>query len=99
MYQCENYYKDKLAKRAARYQVRGAEATYTSGSAHGNTGDTTDLLEADTLQSLARLALGTRSDLVGSVNVGSSIIGVEFLDVELSFRRKREVTFHREKAR
>ena len=64
------------------------DATYTTGAAHGNTGDTTNLLEADTLESLARLALRTRSNLVGSVNVGASVVRLELLDIELQLRRQ-----------
>lgn len=62
----------------------GQKKTYTTRAAHGNTGDTTDLLETETLKSLARLALGTRSHLVGSVNIGTCVVGVEVLDVKLS---------------
>jgi hypothetical protein len=58
-------------------------ATYTTGAAHGDTGDATDLLEADTLESLARLALGARSDLVRGVDVSARIVRVKLLDVEL----------------
>ena len=69
------------------------DQTYTTGAAHGNTGDTADLLEADTLEGLARLALGTRGDLVGSVDIGSGIVRVELLDVKLMFRGRPSARF------
>lgn len=58
--------------------------TYTTRTAHGNTRDAANLLQADTLQGLTGLALGTRSHLVGSVHIGTSVIGVKLLDIKLT---------------
>lgn len=57
--------------------------TYTTGTAHGDTSDTANLLETDTLEGLAGLALSTRSHLVGSVDICAGIIRVKLLDVKV----------------
>lgn len=58
--------------------------TYTTGTAHSDTSDTTDFLKSNTLESLARFAFSSGGDFVRGVDVSSGIVRVEVLDLELS---------------